>query len=148
MQEIGPTATSVLLSRDGRRVATGSSNGKIRVWDLEHGTLLRELSGQTGTVVPLAFLRRGDGIIARHADDSLHEWDLSTGREGRSWQAAAQLSAWAISPDEQWCATFGYGGASVLRNLSTVTETKQRFEPSVHFVCGGSSTSATNGSSA
>src|SRR4029077_18479442 len=31
---------------------------------------------------------------------------------------------------------------------STATETKHRFEPSVHFVCGVSATNATNGSSA
>jgi WD40 repeat protein len=123
LAQTDPAPPSGCWSPDGRLAAQGSTNGIVHVWDLERGELTRELRAQTGEVRPVAFLPRSNRLIVHHADDSLHEWDLLTGREAQSWQGAEATRAWALSPDERWCVTFGTGGACVLRDRSTLAQT-------------------------
>jgi WD40 repeat protein len=123
LAQTDPTPLSGCWSPDGRFVAQGSTNGIVHVWDLERGALTQELPAQTGEVRPVAFLPRSNRLIVLHADDSLHEWDLLTGRETQSWQGAATTRSVAISPDERWCITFGTLGDGVLRDRSTHTQT-------------------------
>jgi WD40 repeat protein len=122
LTQIEPTARSGCLSSDGRRGATGSTNGVVGVWDLERGTLVRKLEVQTGFVRPLTFLPQGDRLIVLSNDDSLQEWDLLTGRETQSWPSVEATQALAVSPDGRWCAAFGASGKSSLRDLSDSTQ--------------------------
>lgn len=63
---------------DARRVVAGSSDGHIRVWDVESGTALARLEGHTGTIQALAPLdeRR---LISASYDSTLRIWDLESG---------------------------------------------------------------------
>ena len=125
--EIDPAAPSVVLSRDGRHLAGGSHNGIVKVWDLERGTPPRELSVQegeaNGAALPLVFLAQGERLIIARANGILQDWDLSTGRKTNSWKSADATTAFTISPDERRCATFGFGGASILRELPGLAQT-------------------------
>jgi WD40 repeat protein len=113
----------VLLARDGLRVATGSTNGLVRVWDFDRGGPPRELSTHPMNVRPMAFLARSEGILLQHENNSISEWSLTTGRETQVWQAPDRVRAWAVSEDEQWLTAFSYSGASTLRNRSTKNQT-------------------------
>jgi WD40 repeat protein len=111
------------FSPDGRRVAITLTNGVLQVWDLERGTLTRELPTQSTVISQLAFLPRSNALIFRDAEGGFHEWDLLSGRETHSWQITPHGPlAWAISPYERWSATFDYAGG-VLRDRSTLTQT-------------------------
>jgi WD40 repeat protein len=113
----------LLLARDGLRVATGSTNGLVRVWDLDRGGPARELSTHPVNVRPMAFLPRSEGILLQHENNSISEWSLTTGRETQVWQARDRVRAWAVSNDEHWLTAFSYEGASILRDRSARNQT-------------------------
>jgi WD40 repeat protein len=120
---------SVLISRDARWLATGSTNGTIRVWDLRARTLLGQSTVSAGGVLPLEFVAQGKRLMVVHVDDgSVHEWDLTTWQESRSWQGAADTSYPTFSQDGRWSLALGGEGASFLREIATGRETNHRLD--------------------
>jgi len=111
----------VLLARDGLRAATGSSNGIVRVWDLDRGGPARELATHPMPVRLMVFLTNNDGIVLRDQNELVSEWSLSTGRETQIWQAPGSVNAWAVSDDEHMLAAFSVDGAGILQNRSANT---------------------------
>ena len=111
-----------MLARDGRFVAKGNTNGTVRVWEVERGTV-RELSTKPGMTRPLAFLAQGGALIFEHGDNSISQWDFATGKETELWQPRNRVRSRALSPDEHWFVAIGLDGTSILRNQSTLTQT-------------------------
>jgi len=131
---IGPDSTASAFgterfSLDRRFLATASTTGVVQVWDLQHSNLLYQFSAHSGPVFPVEFLSQGTVLVVLHPNDgSLHEWDLVSGRETRSWQGVAQPSAVAFSPDQKLCVMFGYGGANLIRDMVTGRETSPKLD--------------------
>ncbi len=71
--------TSVACLPDGRRVISGSSDGTVRVWDLESGELLLTLEGHGGTVWAVAVTPDGRRAISGSEDGTVEVWDLDSG---------------------------------------------------------------------
>ncbi len=91
---------SIALSPDGKRLATGSYDQKIKLWDLATGRELNTLSGHNGCVYGLAF--RPDGIIlaSASADRTVKLWDASSGeRRDTLSQSLKEVYAVVFSPD-------------------------------------------------
>jgi WD40 repeat protein len=110
------------ISRGGRRLATGSTNGFIQVWDLQRGSLLRQFKASQTAVRPHTFLgQREKLVVVRDDDQSFHEWDLSSWEEVRSWRGAANWTGLgsAFSPDERWCLTLGEQNEGSLISMAT-----------------------------
>jgi WD40 repeat protein len=111
-----------LISADTRLLAAGSKQGRIRVWDLRQRVLLRELTSGIAPQ-PFAFLAGGKRLVTADQGDDVHrEWDLTTWKETQSWRGAAGL-IWActptFSPDERLCLTLNFGGAGLIKDLTT-----------------------------
>ncbi|MEJ2090089.1 MAG: WD40 repeat domain-containing protein [Gammaproteobacteria bacterium] len=73
----------------GRLIATGSADGRIRLWDGETGQLLRHLCGHSETVTSVAFLDP-DHLISGARDRTVRLWPLEDGGspqvfEGHDW---------------------------------------------------------------
>jgi WD40 repeat protein len=51
-------------------------------------------------------------------DSSLHEWDLTTGKETKSWAELAHSFGGAVSADERWLLLLGWNGKSLLREIA------------------------------
>ena len=74
--------SSVAFSRDGRTIATGSSDHIVRLWDYGTGGLLRTLEGHKWNVDSVRFSRDGRRLLV--AGRHVFIWDLDAGRIERS----------------------------------------------------------------
>jgi glucose repression regulatory protein TUP1 len=75
--------TSVAISPNGARVAAGSLDALVRVWDVRTGTLVRRLRGHGDSVYSVAFMPetagapRGMGLVSGGLDRTVRGWDLN-----------------------------------------------------------------------
>jgi len=91
---------SVALSPDGKLLATGSYDQKIKFWDVETGKDLKTLSGHNGCVYRLAFRPDGRILASASADRTVKLWDVTSGeRRDTLSQSLKELYALAFSPD-------------------------------------------------
>src|SRR5688500_117386 len=75
MQEVQVTAVAV--SPDGKRFASGGSDGQIRLWDPATGQPLFTLSGTKGTVSALQFSPDGQLLVSGATDRRVRVWNLT-----------------------------------------------------------------------
>ena len=132
----GPVATAI--SQDCRLIATGPPASDVRVWDpaarglfpagdvsvwdLTNGRLLHEIRSSR-PLVPSMFVGHDHGLILYHQRDyTFHHWDLTSWKEIRAWRCAADLASTVVTPDERWCLTLGFQGASALHDLTNGTD--------------------------
>ena len=82
LSEHGDGVNALAVTGDGR-VVSGSSDGTVKVWDLNSGQEERTLSGHGGGVRALAMM--GDGRVVSGSDDcTVKVWDLNSGQEQRT----------------------------------------------------------------
>ena len=73
--------TSVAFSPDGRRLASGSRDGTVKVWDAAEGRELLTLKGHTDWVQGVAFSPDGRRLAAGGRDGTVTVWDAAPDRE-------------------------------------------------------------------
>src|SRR5262249_6020759 len=105
---------------DGKRLASGSADHTIRVWDVETGRPLAVLRGHQGSVANLAYSPDGRRILSLALDDHTYRlWDAATGQEiavlgGHEGEYATA----AFSPDNQRI-VLGLGAKVCLADATT-----------------------------
>jgi WD40 repeat protein len=89
--------TLVAWSRDGKRFASGGSDGAVRLWDVETWNPLRSLTSLKGPVTALAWAPDGGTLAAAASDKSVKLWtaegEEKTAFTGHTQQIASL--AWA-----------------------------------------------------
>src|SRR5262245_26720734 len=75
--------TSLAYSPDGLRIATGSADGTVKLWEATTGALIRTHEGHTGLVYALAFSPDGTRLASasHNGDGKIRITDVATGRE-------------------------------------------------------------------
>ncbi|CDF36606.1 WD40-repeat containing protein [Chondrus crispus] len=72
----------VAMSRDGRRVVSGSGDMSVRVWDVETGEQVGEvLVGHTDVVLSVAMSGDGRRVVSGSFDKSVRVWNVETGAQ-------------------------------------------------------------------
>jgi len=69
---------SISFSQDGRKVVTGSTDKKIRLWDVSSGKLLKEFSGHENVVSLALFAEKADYFLTASDENLAMLWDLNT----------------------------------------------------------------------
>ena len=91
---------SIALSPDGKTLATGSYDQKIKLWSVETGKETKTLSGHNGCVFDLAFRPDGKILASASADRTVKLWDVASGeRRDTLSQSLKELYTLAFSPD-------------------------------------------------
>ncbi|MBC8114054.1 MAG: hypothetical protein H7062_06730 [Candidatus Saccharimonas sp.] len=69
---------SVCFSPDGRRIASGSRDQTVRVWDAQSGAELALLRGHEDTVISVCLSPDGRRIVSDSWDMTVRVWDAET----------------------------------------------------------------------
>jgi WD40 repeat protein len=75
-----PSISSVAWSPDGKRLATGSLDSSVKVWDPLTGKELLALSGIHGSVLSIAWSPDGKRLATGSFDNTAKVWDAETGK--------------------------------------------------------------------
>jgi WD40 repeat protein len=97
---------SVAFSPDGKLLATGDSDGEVRLWQVKDGKQLFTLKGHTSWVWSVVWSPDGQTLASGSEDQTVRLWDVATGQclkvfHGHTYRVFSV--AW--SPDGQTLAT-------------------------------------------
>ena len=91
---------AVAYSPDGSRIASGSSDNTLKIWDANSGKELATFSGHTDDVWAVAYSPDGSRIVSGSSDKTLKIWDASSGKELATFSGHTDsVLAVAYSPD-------------------------------------------------
>ncbi|GKT48338.1 vegetative incompatibility protein HET-E-1 [Colletotrichum spaethianum] len=71
--------TSVAFSSDGQRLASGSDDHTVKVWDTATGACLQTFEGHSSRVTSVAFSSDGQRLASGSGDYTVKVWDTATG---------------------------------------------------------------------
>jgi serine/threonine protein kinase/uncharacterized protein with WD repeat len=91
---------SVTFSRDGHRVASGSADTTVKVWDAASGHETLTLRGHANEVTAVAFSPDGQHIASSSMDNTVKIWDIALGAERLTYRGhRSWVRSVAFSPD-------------------------------------------------
>ena len=96
-------------SPDGTRLASGSWDGAVRVWDAVSGACMHVLEGHTGRVESVCWSPDGSRLVSGSWDKTVRVWDAVSGacvhapdgHAGQKWNALPPKrlrKSWGQSP--------------------------------------------------
>ncbi|HEX3557709.1 MAG TPA: caspase family protein [Pyrinomonadaceae bacterium] len=91
---------SIAFSPDGKRIATGTSDGSAGLWDAAAGGTLFRLTGHTDAVNSIAFSADGAWLASGSEDGSARIWDAQTGALAATLVSTTDTRDWLVAaPD-------------------------------------------------
>lgn len=78
---------AVVLSPDGRWVATAGNDQIVKIWNTSDGTLVRQMSGHENQIYSLIFHPQGQFLLSGDLLGFVYQWDLNTGTLVRKFEA-------------------------------------------------------------
>ncbi len=85
------------VSPDARLMVSGDEEGRIRLWHVNTGVLMRTMVGHDGPVASVAFAADGRHAWSGGEDGTVRMWDLETGEERKRF-TSQQSPVQAIAP--------------------------------------------------
>ena len=76
--------TSVVITRDGKKLLTGSYDRTLKLWNAQTGQLLKTFSGQTQSIHCIAVSWDSKFVASGGVDKTIKIWDIRTGKLQRS----------------------------------------------------------------
>lgn len=113
---------AVDFNADGKLIATGAYDGKVRLWDVNSGDLLKVLEGNEGVIWSVNFSPNGELIAAGSDDDKVTVWYVNTGEIKYEFREATH-NIWEVvfNPSGSYLAASGSDNAIRIYNMETGT---------------------------
>jgi WD40 repeat protein/class 3 adenylate cyclase len=110
---------SAALSPDGRALAVGSRDGRVRLLDLRSGEVRPFARGHRVTVADLAFTPDGRTVISSDFGGAVIVWDIARGERSEALSAhRGPVWALVVSPDGRTLYSAGDDGRMILWDLT------------------------------
>jgi RNA polymerase sigma factor (sigma-70 family) len=104
----GGRVTCLAFSRDGKLLAAGEENGKLRTIEGETGKAIAEWDGHRASVSGVGFAADSKTLVSGSGDKTVKVWDATEGKLLRTLaESKGPVAALAFSPDGQLFATAG-----------------------------------------
>jgi WD40 repeat protein len=114
------SVTAFAFSFDGDRIATGSTDFKVRIWDAHTGKMIGAPLDNDGWIMTLNFSRDGRTLAAADLNQSMRLWDTQTGNAiGEPMRQDGLVPTIEFSPDGRLLATGGVDGGVRLWDVAT-----------------------------
>ncbi|KAL2887316.1 Vegetative incompatibility protein HET-E-1 [Ceratocystis lukuohia] len=75
----GDSVQSVVFSTDGQRLASGSDDKTVKIWDATSGACLQTLEGHDDWVASVVFSTDGQRLASGSRDETVKIWDATSG---------------------------------------------------------------------
>jgi len=70
---------SIAVSNNGKLLATSDGGGKIRLWDLRSGELIRTVDAHANYIVKIIFSNSGEFLASSSLDGQVKIWEVNSG---------------------------------------------------------------------
>ena len=117
------------FSPDGTRIATASTDGTAKVWEIATGQLLLTLSGHTDWVTEIVYSPDGTRLATQSDDNMVKVWDAASGQELLSLPQPPLSGGLAFSPDG---VSFAMSGAENTVKVRDIVSGEEVFTLSGH----------------
>jgi WD40 repeat protein len=143
--------TNVAFDAQGKRLASASWDGTVKVWDPDRGREVYTLRGHAGPIESVAFSPDCQRLASASHDKTVKVWDLATGKECYTLRGHSDVVACVgFSPDGKrlasasWDKTVKVWDASTRQLVRTLEEHPDRvfsvaFSPDGRRLASGSS---------
>jgi len=109
----------VLFSNDDKNIITCGFDNKIKIWNIEFGTITKEFTGHQGNVVTVDLSKDGKKMVSGGWDKTVKVWDVESGVEIRTFSHSQDVTCVRFSPDGKYVASASKDSTIVLWNIET-----------------------------
>lgn len=122
-----------VASTAGFRLASGSEDGKVRVWDLNKRKSITSLESHVSVVRGLSYSPSENALLSASRDKTVIVWDVRTWKTRRIIPVLESVEAAAFVADSGLCLVGGENGRLRVWDCNRGSEVTQEQEPAPEF---------------
>jgi WD40 repeat protein len=100
-------ARALAMSSDGKLAAIGEDSGKVKLFDLASGKVVKTLTGHSGPVASVVFTSDGKKLVTGSHDKTFRIWSVAAGEQIAAITTPSAVNAVALVAEGRQIATGG-----------------------------------------